>query len=246
MAAKKSTPVDDGDRFKGLFYGPPGCGKTRLLGTAALDERTAPFAFIDFEGGRKTLKGLPGEGTDWVHIRVKDWSEYNDAFERVEINDEGFKSFGIDSLSEMHNYALLQILEDNAERRKNPDLVEQPDYGVALVQMRRVVKYAKDLPLHFFCTAHAKTDTDPREGNISIPNLYGKAAFEIPGLLETVGYLTESVAGEGDESYTYRTLLLQNYAKIRTKVRTSWDQVAPDEVDDPTITKLFDELGYEF
>lgn len=243
MAAKKKTAEDDGDRCKALFYGPPGCGKTRLLGTAALDERTAPFAFIDFEGGRKTLKGLPGEGTDWFHIRVNDWESYNEAFERVTVNDEGFRSFGLDSLSEMHNYALLQILEDNADRRKNSDLVEQQDYGVALVQMRRVVKYAKDTPLHFFCTAHAKTETDPREGNISIPNLYGKAAFEIPGLLETVGYLTEQV---NDEDETYRSLLLQNYAKIRTKVRTSWDEVAPDEVDDPTITKLFDILGYEF
>jgi hypothetical protein len=240
---RKATPEDNGDRNKSLFYSPPNAGKTHLVGTAALDERTAPMALIDFEGGLKTLRGLPGEGTSWVPIRCHNWDDFNEAYERVRINDEGFRSVTLDSLSEIHNYAIEAIFEMMRERRKeeNQDLVEMQDYGKALVQMRRLVRSFRDLPLHFFCTAHSKEFTDPREGLLSIPNLYGKAAFEIPGLLETVGYLAIMQTEEGKE---YRSLLLRNYPKIRTKVRTPWGVEAPEEIDNPTIGLLLDALGY--
>lgn len=244
---KKKASDDDGDRIKKLVYAPPNAGKTVFVGTAALDERTAPIAMIDFEGGLKSIRGLPGQGTDWIPIRCHDWDDFSDAYERVRVNDEGFKSTSIDSLSEIHNYALESILADAVERgsRKpeNADLVEQQDYGKALIQMRRLVREFRDLPIHFFCTAHAKEYTDAREGLLNIPNLYGKAANEIPGLLETVGYLAIMQDEDGQE---YRSMLYRNYPKIRTKVRTPWGVVAPEEIDNPTVSKVLDALGYQY
>lgn len=254
MATKK--PADDGDRIKMMIYAPPNAGKTVFIGTASLDPRTTPIAIIDFEGGLKSLRGLPGEGKTWVPIRCHDWDDFNEAYERIRENKEGFKAAGLDSLSEVHNYAIENILLEAEDRRKpeNKDLVEQQDYGKALIQMRRLVREFRDLPIHFFCTAHSKDFTDPREGMLNVPNLYGKAAFEIPGLLETVGYLGVAQADEDDvkrldkvkEGEEFRSMLFRNYPKIRTKVRTPWGEEAPEEINQPTVTKVLDALGYNF
>lgn len=245
MAPRKKPSEDDGDRIKKLVYAPPNAGKTVFVGTAALDERTAPIAILDFEGGLKSIRGLPGEGTDWVPIRCFNWEDFSEAYERLRVNDEGFKSAGLDSLSEVHNYAIENILAEMEDRRKpeNKDLVEQQDYGKALIQMRRLVREFRDLPLHFFCTAHSKEFTDAREGLLNVPNLYGKAANEIPGLLETVGYLAIMQDEDGQE---YRSMLYRNYPKIRTKVRTPWGVEAPEEIDNPTVGKVLDALGYKY
>lgn len=256
MAPKKSTPKDTGDRCKSLFYSDPNAGKTRFLGTAGQDERTAPFYLIDFEGGTKTLDGMPGfhkldspgdsfpSGATVVSARIHDWDGFNEAFERVRVNDDNFKGVGLDSTSEVHNFAIENILEDEADRRGDPDSVQQQDYGKALIQLRRLVREFRDLPLHFFCTAHAKEITHPQRGMITVPNLYGKGAFEIPGLLETVGYIAVLQNDDGEE---YRSLLLRNYPKLNLKVRTAWDVVAPEEIEpNPTMTQLLDALGYQF
>ena len=54
-----------------------------------------------------------------------------------------------------------------------------------------------------------------------------------------VGYLALSENEEGD---TERVLLLQNYAKIRTKVRMPWGTEAPDELVNPSMTDVLNAL----
>lgn len=229
-------------RIKALIYGPPKHGKTHFLGTAGFDERTAPMALLDFEGGvLDVLEDMPGFGTDVVRIPVTTYDEMNEAYERVRSNDEEFKSVGIDSLSEVHIFMLMSQLEDGkASREKEPDLIQQGDYGVGLVQLRRFVREFRDLPLHVFYTAHHREEVDRKEGLVTIPSMAGKAATEIPGLMTVVGYLALS---EGEDE-VQRVLLLQNYAKIRIGVRTGWGNKPPDEIEDPTVTALLDALKY--
>ena len=243
MARKRNTPSTQNRRCKGLIYGPPKHGKTHLIGTAAHDERTAPHFCFDLEGGvEDVLETMPGYGTDFIRHPVDSWDDLNEGFERLRVNDEGFKSTSVDSLSETHIFALMNLLEDGTPRReKNPDLIEQGDYGIALVQLRRFVRYLRDLPLHVFYTAHHKEDTDRKEGLITTVNLAGKAAIEIPGLMSVVGYLALSENEEGEEE---RLLLLNNYAKIRIGVRAGWGVEVPDEIVNPDITKLLDTLQY--
>lgn len=225
-----------------MFFGPPGHGKTHLLGTAAFDERTAPMAILDFEGGvEDVLYGMPGYGTDIVVIPCLSWEDMNQGYERLYQNDEGFKSTGIDSLSETHIFALMTILDKEGGKRNEPDLIQQGDYGIAMVQIRRFTRMFRDLPLHVFYTAHEKEEVVPREGLVTMVNLSGKLAKEVPGMMTFSAYLALS---EDDEGKTHRLLLLQNYAKIRTKVRTPWGVEAPDEIEDPTITAVLDALQF--
>lgn len=245
MAKSRKKPVatENERRAKVLVFGPPKHGKTHFLGTAAFDERTCPMACFDLEGGVvDVLETMPGWGTDFVNIPVHDWGDFNEGYERVRQNDEGFKSVGFDSLSEMHIYALMNLLEDGKPSRdKEPDLIQQGDYGIGLVQIRRVVRALRDLPLHVFYTAHHKEDIDRKEGLVTTVNLAGKAAIEIPGLMSVVAYLALATDEEGEAQ---RVLLLQNYAKIRTGVRAPWGTKIPDEIEDPTVTALLDALNY--
>lgn len=224
---------------KHLYFGPPGHGKTRLVGSAAQDERTAPILILDFEGGTDSLAGMPGEGTDYFIERVRTWEDYNTQFARLQANDEGFKSTGVDSAAETHIGALLTILDQEKNRRNDKDALQIQDYGKAMIQMRRFVREFRDLDMHVFFTAHSKEETDPREGLVTVPSFSGKMAYEIPGMLSLSGYLALAT---DDEGKTYQSLLLNNYAKIRTKVRMPWGVPPPDEIDHPTVTRIFDIL----
>jgi hypothetical protein len=233
--------------MNGLFFGPYKIGKTHLLGTAAFDERTAPMALIDFEGGvLDVLEDMPGFGTDLVHIPVKTWDDFNEAYARIEENDEGFKSTGIDSIAETHIFSLLNILDEEKDKREqkgeNTDLIQQGDYGTALVQLRRLVRAFRDLPIHAFFTAHSKEEIVTKEGMVKMPSMAGKASTEIPGLMTLVGYLTME---EGEERGK-RVLLLnpEAYPRIRIGARAGWGVQVPDEIEDPTITAILDAFNY--
>lgn len=248
MARPRKAPAssENGTRkIKAIIFGPQGHGKSHFLGTAVFDPRTSPIFILDFEGGAMdVLEGLPGgpEGPDWYLIPIRTWDDYNSAFERIEKNEEGAKAVAIDSLSETHIFALMHLLDDKTIRRDDDSLLRQDDYGKAMVQLRRLTRSFRDLPLHVFYTAQSKQEIEPKEGMITVVNLSGKLATEIPGMMSVVGYLALS---EDDEGKTQRVLLLQNYAKIRTKVRTPWGVEAPDEIEDPTVTDLLDSLKFE-
>jgi AAA domain-containing protein len=226
---------------KTLIFSPPGNGKTTLLGTAQEDERTAPMLLMDFEGGTESLDGL-----DIDVAVIRSWSDYEEAYEMLMDGNHGYKSLGIDSISETHIFALLNILEKEGPTRKDPELLEQRDYGKATVQMRKLLRSFRDIPMHVFFTAHSKEVELPRQGRVQLPSLAGQMAEEVVGLMSVVGYLAEfEEANEStNEAEVHRTLLLKNFPKFRTKARTPWRVDIADEIIDPTITDLLDALGY--
>lgn len=224
--------------MKGLIFGPSGHGKTTFLGSAQYDDRTSPMLILDFEGGSESLVGL-----DVDVVRVTDWKTYNEAFDYLANDKHDYKSVGIDSISETHIFSLLNILKEEGPTRRDPDLLQQGDYGKALVLMRRLLREFRDLPLHVFFTALAKEELDAREGMVKKPSLAGALADEVPGMMSVVGYLALTTDGEGN---TIRSLLLKNHARIRTKIRSPWakHEEVPDEIDSPTVTSLLDALQF--
>jgi len=222
---------------KTLIFGPYGSGKTTFLGTANDDPRTNPMLLLDFEGG---VESLVGREIDIVEIR--DWDAYNGAYAYLSQGDHPYKSVGIDSISETHIFALLEVLEKEAERRRNPDLLQQGDYGIALVQMRKLLRKFRDLDLHVFYTANDQDDLDPEVGYVKVPALAGKLSKEIPGIMDIVTYLT---IGETEEGESMRVLVLGGQPQMRTKVRQPIGADIPDMIPEPTIGKLMDELKFK-
>jgi hypothetical protein len=237
VALQITNPADT--RFaKALFFSPPGHGKTHLLGTAQEDERTSPMLLLDFEGGEETLAGL-----DIDMAKIRSWDDYSEAYELLtsDSKDNKYRSVGIDSASETHIWALLEIVKRKGPTRKEPDLIEQGDYGVAGTQMRRLLREFRDLPMHVFYTATTKEVDERGLGKVKVPALSGQMADEIVALMSIVGYLAIQPSESEDEAID-RILLLQNYPGFRTKVRTAWKTIAPDEIENPTIGSLMDAL----
>lgn len=235
MTLKIGRP-EDVTHCKALVFGPPGHGKTYLLGTLADDARTAPTLILDFEGGVQTLVGR-----DIDVARINDWPDFEEAYDVLVDPDSKYRSVGVDSLSETQVAGLLRILEKD-KRRADPDQLAQPDWGLILVQMRRFVRAFKDLDMHVFMTAISDEDLDPREGKVVVPSFQGKFAREVAGIFDTVAYLA---LAEDEDGKTERTLLLHGWPKYRVKARSPMAVTVPQEVVEPTAGKLLDALGFK-
>lgn len=220
---------------KALIYGPAGHGKTAFLGSANDDPRTSPMLLLDYEGGTETLAGKEIDV-----VRIRDWQDYNEAYDVLSRGKHPYKSVGIDSISETHTMALFAQLDSRASR-KIENLLEQGDYGIALTQMRRFMRTFRDLPLHVFYSALAKEETDVREGLVKKPAVPGSFAEDILGIPNIVGYLAvryEKDDRSGEEVAT--RILVLRAPKIRTKVRAPLGVVVPDMIENPTVSKLLD------
>lgn len=241
-----------GTRYvKALFFAPGGHGKTHLLGTAQEDERTYPMLFLDFEGGEDTLVGL-----DIDVVAIRSWPDYDEVYDILVSGKhwklpgstlregEKYKSIGLDSISETHIWALLSVLARNAHRRedsetRDPDALEQRDYGIASTQMRRLMRDFRDLPMHVFYTSGSKEVRERKIGMVKVPALAGQMADEAVHIPSVVGYL--AIAPNEDTGEDDRILVLKGQG-FRTKVRTPWGVRVPPEIEDPSIGKLLDVL----
>lgn len=232
---------DTGRWFKGLFFAPPGNGKTHLLGTAQEDERTYPMAFLNWDAGEDTLAGLD---IDVFDIQTPD--DFDSAYDQIKRSGE-YKSVGVDSVTETQINSLFHILGVDRDRA-DPDLLAQQDWGVVLIQMRRIVrKFMKALPLHTFMTALAADGSIKGQGTVRIPAVQGSFKDELPGIPNVVGYLANEDV-EPDEEHplgVQQVLLLHSYPKFMVKARTPWGQTVPSEIVDPTVTKILDVFGYK-
>lgn len=228
--------------MKALIYGPSGQGKTYFVGTMNDDERTFPGLVLDYEGG---VSSLIGRDIDVVTIR--DWQDYEEARVFLAKGAHKYRSVAIDSISEAHVNALLSRLDERNNRRE-PDQLDQNDYGIALVKMRRLLRMFRDLPMHVFCTALAKEETDVREGLVKKPALSGALADEVVGIFESVSYLALTEVNEEIDGknvpVTHRVLILNNQPKIRAKTRVPVGIQPPAFLMDPTVSTLLSVLGF--
>ena len=221
-----------------LIYGPPGQGKTTLLGSAIDDERTNPMLLLDFEGGTDSLVG---RDIDVVHVR--DWTDFNESFAILEDRKCKYRSVAIDSLTETQQFCLFSILEKEKANRRDPDALQQQDYGKMFIQMKRLMREFRDLPMHVFVTATVKQDIDPREGMVKRPNFSGAFAEEIMALMSVVAYLAIT---QTPDKQTRRQLVINNNPKVLVKARLPWEAKIPDMLENASITGLLDALQYPY
>jgi hypothetical protein len=233
---------EDARNAKVLIHSPAGNGKTSFLGSAQLDPRTFPMAFLNWDAGESSLAGLDIDVFD-----IKDAGDFDAVYRELKKPNSPYKSVGVDSITETQINTLFQILELDQINRADPDQLAQQDWGIILVRMRRIVRqFFKMLPMHVFMTALSKDEVVARVGTVRAPAVQGGFAHELPGIPDVVAYLAlENI--EPDDAHPEgerRVLLLHSNPKFSVKCRTPWGGSVPAEIVDPTVTKLLDALGY--
>ena len=240
------------DPVKALFFSPAGHGKTVLLGSAAGDPRLCPMLLLEFEGGTRSIRskinptplkdlGKKKPSIDKIDvIRIQEWEDFNIAYYYLS-GDHPYCSIGLDSLTEMAYLNMSETLTMalRSDSKHDPDIAEQRDYLRSYSQIRKLVRYFRDLPIHVFFTAGVQYLQDPRTKiSKAWPQLTGKLAFEIPGLVEIMGYL----ALVEDNGLTSRCLFTQPTEKFEAKDRTEGGKLGLS-IDSPTLPKILNLIG---
>lgn len=244
--------------LKMLLHSPPGHGKTKFIGSATDDPRCMPGLLADFEGGYATIRSrcvtIPlSELRSIVHpptdkltrVRITSWRDIDEIYDVIQQDDNPFKFAAFDSLTEIHYLSLDGVIAAAVKNKssKDPDAADQQDYGKSLAQMRKFVRYFRDLErMHIVFTATTMDveDARTRRGQAR-PNFYGKFANEAPALVDYVGYL-----GLKEGSAPAQRVLCTGPAdRYIAKARNDEDRPQfnlPEFIEDPTMTKVLDAL----
>lgn len=233
VSARNRTPF-----LKFMVYGDSGIGKTTLLGSADDSPLMRPALFIDVEGGTESLReAYP----DVDIVRVTSWGEMQKVYNQLRQTDHGYRTVGLDSLTEIQKLNMYYIMEDLLQRKGDdskvdPDVPSMREWGKNLEQVRKMVRFFRDLRMHVIFSALAKTDKDNQTGAIKYgPSLSGKMAQEVAAFLDVVGYYyAKTVTVDGKEE-NRRYLLTQPTERHVAKDRTG---KLPLTIQNPTMDKI--------
>ena len=236
--------------YKCLIYGPSRSGKTTFAATSGLFDQSAPALLLDFEGGSGSAAGIDNVSV----LNVSDWKDFNEACEFIWSDANIFKTVIVDSISELHVFSLLGIIDhemannQNRASRGDHNTPEQSDYGKSLVQMRRFLRTVRDLPVHVIVTSLSTVEVFPREGNVRVPALFGKLSTEVVGMFPIVGYLVNEKERnvKSKEHEFKRQLYLQNTEGMRVGVRKPFTVEFPNVLENPNVEKLFTMLNQAY
>ena len=242
---------------KALFYGEAGIGKTVLLCSGAADPRIGPELLLNLESGLLSVQSkveTVGEGKDTFTLEEVMTPPEKGKVKAVKITNPDqlmrvldglydmpheYKTVMIDSLTEL-NYNNLSDVVLNNTKNIDHDIPTIQDYGKSAAQMRRIIRYFRDLPMNVIFSALVQTNKNELTGEITnLPSLTGKLSLEVPALLDIVGYMTmKKIEGE-----FHRVLWFQPYDNAIAKDRSEGGKLG-DFMEDPTLPKIFDSLGY--
>lgn len=182
--------------------------------------------------------------TDYAKETNPDAARIAHAVELARIEEPRlYFSFGIDSLTEVQKLNMYGIVANRVKGKPNsdPDVAQLDDWGKSIEQIRKLVRYFRDLPYHGFFAALSQDSKDERSGIITCkPSMPGKLPEEVCGFLDIVGYLGTSSETVKGETVIKRNMLFQPFDKwVCPKDRTDKLGVFFPQ---PTIPKMLDAI----
>lgn len=227
------SPPDEISPYLSILpFGAPGAGKTVLAGTADDSPLTSPVIFADIEGGTRSIRKR--KGIDVVRIRATE--ELVDLHTKLLTENDGYyKTFVLDSLTELQKLDMVGIMKELVSRRPDmdPNVPSQREWGISIERMRKIVRAFRDLPMNTIFTCGVLREQDNNNNVTYMPSLPGKLKMEIAGFVDVVGYMTASV----DDGVSVRRIQFQQTQKVIAKDRTA---SLGDIVDNPTIPMLWE------
>jgi len=263
--------------LKLLIYGNYGVGKTHLAGTSSEQSSMRDVLLINAESGDMTLEEF--DHIDEVTVtnfntlaRVYEFvkahceSRVKGDDERLAVLQERF--FGepvgedhitrlrryntviIDSLSEVNQYCLNQLLGVTASTKldEDPMAAEFKEYKQNHTMMLRFVRAFRDLPMHVIFTAAEAYVQDEMKRQHFTPEMTGKLSKQIQGFMDMVGYYvmgtpTELEGKPGEKVVPRRLFVMPNmHGKHDAKHR--YVRFKGSHFDNPSIPKILREIGF--
>jgi hypothetical protein len=225
-----------------------------LAGTAVEVENLRPVLLIDSDGGSRTLRGKPRfKGIDI--IRIHKFSALNKVYDMILDNRDRWRTVILDNLGQIYNLGMEDIMDEvvNQDPSRDRWVPSMREYGKMRLQIHKVLDHFSRLGLNFIVTAHAELDKDELDGTTRIrPALSGKLAYEVPGLMNIVCYLSTETGrslGQIDEKLKkegggatdlYRVGFFQPHKRIDAKDTS--DSLGLMVVD-PTMKHIVESIG---
>jgi phage nucleotide-binding protein len=218
-----------------LIYGKSGVGKTQLAGSADAVPSMRKVLVVDVEGGTMTLShSYP----DVDVVRVKDWNEVAEISEFLKAGNHDYNTCIIDSLTEAQKFNMSAVMSKRILEREekgetqDPDVPDMRAWGKNIEQIRKFVRYFRDLDMNTIFTALVKEDKNPRTGLIERkPYLSGKLADEVAAFLDIVVYYYVKTVDDEQK----RLLLTQATDEYVAKDRTG---KLPPLLEQPTLAEI--------
>lgn len=237
-------------RFRGMFYGPIGSGKTTLsAGIASLiNSRGSKTLFIDTSEGWESLKRFPALAATGKQIPFTTIDDLTVIAQGIAANQGFFEDIGtvvideastiaqwtVDSLWDKRYKETMRTGSQQQKEKLEPN-PQWPDYHAALIQIRGAFNAFYRIPgLHVILLAH-RTEIKNDKGLIVgyRPAFSEKMANALKKDMHLVGYVTAAesrVPGTEQINYT-RTVQVQPTAGIDAKNRIKGFDLVRYEVD---------------
>jgi len=175
--------------FKGLIYGDPGLGKTKLAVSADNVESMRPVLLVNVEAGDMSVEE---EYPDVMSVDVRNFKDMNEVYNNLVRDPSSAKTVIIDSLTELQKLGMYQIMEDVVKKHpdRDPDVPSMREWGKCGESIRKVVRAFRDLPINVIYTCLMVSKQDELSGAVTChPSLPGKLAAEVPAFLDFVFYM---------------------------------------------------------
>lgn len=231
----KNTPLNT------IVYGEPGSGKTTFAASAQNHPAMKDVLFLNIEGGLLTL-------VDRGDIRATDIrtvEELEEAFWELHHGKDGLdkiRTVVIDSGTELQTLSLEGIAkaakDKNPSKREDQDTFEQRDYLKSTNNLKRVLRYFRDMDKNVIITALPKyvypKSGDEQEPTECMPSFTSKLSTALQGYVDNVWYI------HFDKEKQKRYLITQPRGIYKAKTRgQAFSEKLGAIVEDPDMTKIY-------
>lgn len=190
--------VPEQHKVKALVYGKPGTGKTSFAATAP-----KPL-FLSAEWGLLSIAKLKPD-----YVEIKSFHDLKEALVYLRTQKHDYETVIIDSITEVNEIIKAEITARTGRAIQKNDWVEVQE------KIKQIIRGFRDLNMHCLFLALETIEKD-EERMISInPALNGKAATDIAGFMDIVGYISL------DKATGIRKMIVKENATLATKDRAN-------------------------